>query len=188
MHVLIPGITGMGKTRLAKALIESYTRECLVLDPIGDPHWPKRARVFRDIREFSRTVRASRCCMVFIDEAPQAIRRYDDEHIWLATQARHLGHLCHFLTVRPQAMNANIRHMCSHVLAFKMSFTDAKLLSDERACRELLLASELAPLEYIYAAPNGDCTRWTIDGKEVKFAPNSSELRERSEPEGLDAE
>lgn len=178
MHVLIPGLTGSGKTRLAKALIRAYKRESLVLDPIGDPNWPSNAHVFRDVEEFSRVVIKARSCMVFVDEAPQVIRRYDDAHIWLATQARHLGHLVHFLTVRPQAMNANVRHMCSHVLAFKMSFTDAKLLSDERACRGLLQACELPigpAAEYLYAAPDGEVTRWRLkDGRAVRVRPDGS--------------
>jgi DNA helicase HerA-like ATPase len=160
VHSLVTGITGTGKTRFVRAAIPYFKRGVIVFDPFGMPkdYWGIE-HVYSDPSDFINAVKEARHCHVIVDEAPQLLQRGDPTYQWLATQGRHLGHLCHFLTQRPSMLPPTVRGQCSHVVAFRLSFTDAKLLADERACMGLLEAPELALGEYLYAAPDGTVTR-----------------------------
>lgn len=132
-HVLILGMTESGKTTLATELARAYQREgyaCLVLDAMRDDRWPQE-HLYTDRAEFLDIVKASRSCMVFIDEAGEAVGQYEREMFWLATRGRHLGHSVHFVTQRAQQLSPTVRYNTSYLGLFNCAATDAKLLADE---------------------------------------------------------
>jgi DNA helicase HerA-like ATPase len=163
VHVLIAGKTGSGKTALARALVAHFERPCLIFDPLRSPGWPTEY-VYAEESRFLAAVAQARSCNVVIDEAPELIGGVRPAHVWLATQARHLGHLVHFLAQRPALLSPTVRGSCSHVLALRMSQTDADLLAEEYVAEDLREASELPLGEYLYARPDGHVTRHRVPG------------------------
>lgn len=142
-HCLILGMTQSGKTTLAKKLAHGYRARgisVIVLDPLGDPEWPNDEEgtfQTRNRADFLRTVKASRQCAVFVDEAGESVGQYDDEMHWLATRGRHYGHQCHFLSQRGQQIAKTVRDQCSKMYLFCCSKTDGKILADEWNQEEL---------------------------------------------------
>jgi len=157
-HVLIAGTTGYGKTQWVRRAMPHFKRGVLVFDPNGEPGWPSE-HVYADPERFGQAVREARHAIIIVDEATELVKRYDETYLWLATRARHLGHLCLFLSQRPSMLSPTVRGQCIHTIAFRLSFSDAKLLADERACEGLLLACTLTRGEYVYADPDGVVTR-----------------------------
>lgn len=163
-HTLIIGTTESGKTRLAQVLEREYAQRgtaSLVLDPLRDPRWTGHR--FTDADEFNEVVRKSTRCAVFVDESGEVMGRYDDTLTWLATRARHYGHNSHFITQRPAQLNKTVRDMCSHVIMFRISRGDAKLLAEEFVNDDLLGASQLAKLHFIWVARFGATRRGRVD-------------------------
>lgn len=172
MHVLIVGTTGSGKTTLATQLVRSYAARgvhSIVLDPMMDRRWRAGTKwVTDDPATFQKWVGESRRCMVFIDESGEMVGQYRSEMFWLATRARHLGHLSHFLTQRPAQLSRTVRGQCSTLYAFAMSIPDAKSLADEwgrtpEARTALLEAGELQPGEFLKVPRFGAITRHRLD-------------------------
>lgn len=147
MHVLIAGITGSGKTTYANGLVSVYEQSgiaSLVLDPIGDERWKQHGAAFvTDDREiFIKTVHKARNCCLFIDESGEMIGHYNEEMFFLATRARHMGHISHFLVQRPAQVSPTIRDQCTTLILFSVSTKDAKVMADEfPKARELILAA-----------------------------------------------
>ena len=150
-HVLILGMTTSGKTTLAKRLAIAYKKQrinVLVLDPLNDPGW-SASYISRNKSEFLAEVKARRKCAVFVDESGLMIGRYADEMQWLATTARHWGHRCHFISQRAMQLDKTVRDQCEKVFLFRVSFNDAKLLSEEFADNDILQAAKLERFEYL---------------------------------------
>jgi len=144
-------MTESGKTTLAKTLASRYQKAgftCIVLDAIGD-NWPTEY-VYNDKDLFLDVVKRSRRCMVFIDEAGEAVGRYDSEMFWLATRGRHYGHSVHFITQRGQQLSPTVRGQAGYLALFNCSSTDARLLGDEWNREELRNAHQLARGEYFW--------------------------------------
>lgn len=160
MHVLLCGKTGTGKTTLARRLVDRYRRPSIVLDRMRD-EWAT-PYVYTDSREFVTAVAKARECMVFIDESGEEVGRYNDEMFWLATQARHLGHVSHFLTQRPAQLSPTVRTQCTSAFVFRLDPSACRVLSLELTAPEVY---ERGPSldydagEYLYVQPNGRVSR-----------------------------
>lgn len=149
-HVLILGMTESGKSTLAKQLCgEAKKRQLgtLVLDPLNDPDWQADYQT-RDPAEFLRVVKNSESCAVFVDESGQSVGRFDTEMFWLATQGRHFGHMCHFISQRGQQIAKTVRDQCGRLYLFNCSLSDAKMLADEWNKEELRQAHTLEKGEF----------------------------------------
>jgi len=144
-------MTESGKTTLATKLAQRYEAEgfgVLVLDAMRDPRWP--GQVFTDRDEFLDVVTRSRRCMVFVDEAGEAVGQYERQMFWLATRGRHAGHSCHFITQRAQQLSPTVRLQASYLGLFNCGASDARLLSDEWNRPELREANTLAKGQYFW--------------------------------------
>lgn len=124
---------------MAKQLAKEFrlnNYKVLVLDPLSDPDWEVDFKT-KDKDEFLDMVKRSKSCILFIDESGQEIGRYNDEMFFLATQARHWGHISFFISQRAQALNKTVRDQCSNLYAFRLSLSDSVILSDQFAQPEL---------------------------------------------------
>lgn len=168
-HSLIFGMTESGKTTLGKQMAHAYFREdfgVIVLDPMCDPGWKppqgneldiewkyqlkKRYYQTDDPEEFLRVFWDSRQCMVFIDEAGDAVGKYDHAMQQTATKGRHWGHCVHFLSQRGAQLSPTVRHQCSHMFLFTTAKQDAELLAREWNQPELVNASQLPQFEFYH--------------------------------------
>lgn len=139
-----------GKTTLAKKLAALYKKQGTrthVLDPLCDPTWQADFQT-EDNEAFLSEMYAWRNCALIIDESGAAIGRYAGAMAVVATQSRHLGHKAHFLSQRATQLDRTLRDQCSELYAFKLSPHDAKLLSEDFVCKELLNIADL---------PQGQC-------------------------------
>lgn len=112
--------------------------------------WEGAAYQTTDNAEFLRVVWASKNCNVYVDEAGDAIGRYDKVMEQLATRGRHWGHNCHFITQRPAQLSMTVRTQCSILFCFRIDPDDAKALSKTFVAPEINEAPTLAQGEYLY--------------------------------------
>lgn len=150
-HTLIIGITGSGKTTLAKALCQRYIRQgvkAFVLDPLLSDEW--QANFITDNPdEFLQVAFENVNCALFIDESAETIGRYAGVMQKLATSSRNLGHNAHFICQRPKQLDINMRTQCENIFVFKLSFYDTKELAKEHVADDLLYAPKLSKGEYL---------------------------------------
>lgn len=177
MHVLIAGMTSSGKTTLAKNLARSYRKRgigVIVLDPMGDK-WDADFQTDNPER-FLKTAQQSRGCKLFIDESGEMIGRYNEHYFWLATRARHSGHQSHFITQRVVQLNKTCRDQCTHLFMFRVSTLDAKSLSIDWSCDELLQTSSLAKFHFLYTSRFGRPQRFvlTLNGAAFEYPSGKS--------------
>lgn len=150
-HTLIIGITGSGKTTLAKRLAIRYANQgipVLVLDPFKSPEW--QANLITDEPdEFVDIVFENLNCAIFVDESADMIGRWAGTMQKLATQSRNLGHNVHFICQRPKQLDINMRTQCESIFVFKLSYHDAKELAIEFVANELSNSAGLLKGEFI---------------------------------------
>lgn len=191
-------MTESGKTTLAKRLAKSYYqrgRGVIVLDPMGDPEWSpidrdglpfdqiqqqmaklrNEGRFFQtaDPDEFLRVFWDSQSCMVFIDEAGDAVGRYDTAMQQTATKGRHWGHSVHYLSQRGAQLARTVRDQCSHLFLFTTAKKDALLHADEWNQPELVQASLLPQGEYFHVTRFGELQRGYLFGESKHAGSNN---------------
>lgn len=174
MHTLLVGKTGAGKTHygkhLARLALESG-RAVLLYDPLGNP-FPCTWRT-SDPDRFLDMAKASRDCLLVIDEAPTictnlgAHKKFE----WLATMSRHntavrdpkrkhmFGHRCLFMAQDVTKIGVVYRRNCTHLFLFNVMPSSARLLADEFGDDELLKAPTIPRYHFLYA------TGFTADGR-----------------------
>src|SRR6516165_7136640 len=89
-HCLIFGMTESGKTTLAKRLAQRYRYhevKVIVLDSLNDPGWSADFQT-TDPDEFLQVFWESRRCAIFIDEAGDAVGKYNTVMQRTATRGR----------------------------------------------------------------------------------------------------
>jgi len=153
MHVGICGVSGTGKTSLAKELSREYKTQgwgVLVYDPTADD-WGNVDLVTSDKKLFAEAYFSSKNCRVFIDECTELDRNKDKAFLYMATRGRHYGHLNYFIAQRWKMIPRNMRSQCSRVFTFKQSDEDAKELAQDIGNIELKNANGLGRGEYIFA-------------------------------------
>lgn len=150
-HTLILGITGTGKTTLARQLARRYRLKgipAIVLDPFLSKQW--EADFITDKPEkFIAVLKKSRSCSVFVDECGLWCETNEPEMKWLATNSRHFGHNCHFITQRAAQISPTIRTQCENIFLFRQSFQDTKNLIQEFVAEDLAAAQTLNKGEYL---------------------------------------
>lgn len=172
-HVLIVGQTGSGKSTLACQMAREYQRHgigVIILDPFTDTRWKyfdegtKPQCIVTADREYFLNILIhpyTLNCAVFVDESGEMIGQYNKEMFFLATQARHSGHNCHFITQRPQQLNPTVRTQCTYIIAFKCS--DGEFLAREFTIPELKEIGNLQKGEYIEGRTWGKSVKKTVN-------------------------
>lgn len=160
-HSLILGMTESGKTTCAKQLAGAYRAQkipVIVLDPMNDPEWQADFQTTRP-DEFLEVFWKSKKCAVFIDEAGQAVGRYDTVMQQTATKGRHWGHNVHFLSQRGAQIAVTVRDQCSHLFLFTSSKKDSVIHANEWNKDQLMEASQLPKGAYFHVTRFGTCER-----------------------------
>jgi len=160
-HSLIIGMTESGKTCLAKQMAAAYRARgvgVLVLDPLADPGW-ETDYITSDPDQFIEIFWASRSCAVFIDEAGDAVGRYDAVMAKTATRGRHWGHNCHYITQRGAQLAVTVRDQCSNLFIFCTALNDAKTHANEWNQPELVNCPTLKKGEYYHVSRFGDLSK-----------------------------
>ena len=151
-HCLIIGRTLSGKTTFAKKKAAAFKKQgvhIIVLDPLLDPQWNATFITF-DQEKFLEIVWKNRNCAVFVDEAGDAIGKYNKVMDMLATRGRQWGHKCFFITQRAKQLSTTIRTQCSELVIFKQSLADTKDLANEFVEPMINDAQSLEKGEFIY--------------------------------------
>jgi hypothetical protein len=169
-HVLVIGQTGMGKTRLLRAIGRRYRRAGIALlawTPIPHEFEGIATASYSDLDAFVARVFEHVRCAVFLDEAgealtPEQIRTTGK----LATRSRHLGHSVHFAAQRAAGLVPPlVRDQCELAYVFRIGRSDAEALGNQRGHAELANACTLAPLEY-YRVSWDRCEKRVLDAQE----------------------
>lgn len=146
MHTVIAGMTGTGKSTLAKAIArtgKSEGMEILVLDPYNDRQFHEITKhVYTDSFEFYDTVMQSQNCVVIADECGETLRKNPGFDA-LATMTRKKGHLMVFCCQRYVQMTVTLRTQCSKVYAFRQSKKDCVLLVEDFGDDKLMECTNL---------------------------------------------
>lgn len=162
-HTLILGITESGKTTLARKLAARYRLKgipVLVLDPYSSKEWGAHF-ITEEPEQFFAVVKNSRSCALFVDECGHWSEDHEPVIKWLATNSRHYGHNCHFITQRAAQISPTVRAQCSNIFLFKQSFQDSKALAQEFVADALLDAQTLSKGEYL--------SKIGVDGEVKRF-------------------
>lgn len=137
MHTLIVGITGSGKSTIAKRMAEKAKRKgkgVLVFDPYLDEY--DAHLITSDLEEFEKYVKANKNCLCIVDEAGEVLERGKRDN-WLGTQTRHNGHDLVFICQVATMLSRPVRTSCSQVYAFRQGALSARTMAEEFACPEL---------------------------------------------------
>lgn len=163
-HTAIVGMSGCGKTYLARQMAAQATatgRPVIVLDPKGT-RWDGAQLVETDPHRFLSIAKASRGCLVVIDEAGVGLDRNDRDFDWFATMSREWGHNCVFLTQRAAQVHPNIRENCYKLALFKCSAAAARTWAEEFAQEELARATSLERFVFYWADRFDGCRKVTL--------------------------
>lgn len=166
MHTLIVGESGSGKSHLAKHFAWQELkagRGVLLYDPLGNP-FPCSWRT-ADPDRFLDMVKASKDCLVVVDEAPTICTNLGAhaKYEWLATQSRHntsvtdpktkhlFGHRCIFIAQKVTRITPVYRENCSRLFCFKVKPASAAMLAEDFGDDALLKAPELLRYHFLFA-------------------------------------
>jgi hypothetical protein len=159
-------MTESGKTTLAKRLCGIYQSNDVrtgVLDSLNDPGWPCDFQT-TDPDEFLRIFWGSRRCAFFIDEAGDAVGRYNTIMQRTATRGRHWGHSVHFISQRGVQIAPTVRDQCGHLFLLTSSIQDGKVHSSEWNKPELMQCNSLAKGNYYHCTRFGVIERGSLFG------------------------
>ena len=141
---------------MAKQLSREYKSAgvgVIVLDPFHSSDWQADV-VTADSEHFLNVLWDSQSCACFIDEAADAVGRYDDAMRQTATRGRHWGHNMHYISQRGSDLNKTVRDQCDFLFMFKLSYKDRQTLAQEFDKDELL--EELDRYAYV------KCDRYNV--------------------------
>ena len=163
MHGLFLGMTESGKSSCAVELARAVKLRgycVIVLDPFLDPNWKKVSDFITDDESrFLKTVRSSRQCFVFVDEAGETCGNHTISKgmKWLATQSRHspYGHSCFFIAQRATMIDRTVRNQTRVLYLFETGPDDCRILAQEWNRQEIRDSGpDLAKGEYLYIRRN----------------------------------
>jgi hypothetical protein len=159
-------MTESGKTTLAKRLAARYKSNdvpVVVLDSLNDPEWICDFQT-TDPDEFLRVFWSSKRCVCFIDEAGDAVGRYNTVMQKTATRGRHWGHSVHYISQRGVQIAPTVRDQCGHIFLLTSSLADSKVHANEWNQPQLLKANALRKGNYFHATRFGECSMGSLFG------------------------
>lgn len=165
MHIYIIGMTESGKTTLAKSLCKDLKARGFstsVLDPLKDPSWDCDY-ITDNALEFLEHAKTERQRFLFVDEGGEAIGRYNKDMEWLATQSRHYGHSCVFISQSITQTSTIIRQQCSKVFAFACGSKQTELLAEEYRDDDLKQLGKIPQGEFFIIDRFTACVRGRVD-------------------------
>jgi len=130
----------------------------LGLDPMSDPKWSLDFKT-KKVDEFLHVFWRSKRCHCFIDEAGKSVGQFDSVMQETATEGRHWGHSCYFISQRGVQIARTVRDQCSHLFLFNTSLEDSKTHANEWNQPELKTAYTLPQGTYFYATRFGKLQR-----------------------------
>jgi len=148
-HSLILGMTGSGKSSLAKKLAISFEAKDMrvaVLDPLGYD-WPVTFHT-DDPDGYMQYVRSHTRMVLFVDESGEVLKQHDKEKQWLATQSRHFGHSVFFIGQRNIQIPRTMRDQCETFYIFTLNIKDARNLADETNKPEIVGVADLPKMTF----------------------------------------
>lgn len=161
MHTLIIGMSESGKSFLAKMISRTLKKrgcKTAVLDPLADNGWGADFQT-KDSTAFLAWAKAKENAgsFLFVDEGSESIGRYNVPMQWLATQSRHWGHSCFFITQGSTQLPPIIRGQCRDCYVFTVDEPSVKIVAIEWAEKSLKNYERLPKGHFIkisrYAAP-----------------------------------
>lgn len=160
MHSIILGITGTGKTTLAKRLSNQSQRQVVVLEPFTTGGWNSNAYFAQDADEVLAIAQSNKNLDIFIDESAETLCR-DNAFQFLATRSRQYGHRVFFIAQRASQILPVIRNNCETVYCFRQSKKDAEIIANDLADDCFLQCAKLS---------KGECiAKIGCDGKPQKY-------------------
>lgn len=163
-HSLILGMSESGKTTLARKLAAYYKSHgigVIVLDPLRDPGW-QCDFITADQDKFLDVFWNSQSCMAFLDEGAESVGRYDNAMKKTATQGRHWGHCCHFITQHGMDLSPVVRGQCRYLFLFASSRQQGEVLAKEYNQPELITCTDLKQGEYLHFSRFGVLKRCKV--------------------------
>ncbi len=167
MHNLVVGLSGAGKSRLAKSLIVPQWRKrkvpVLVCDPVMASDWGDVQLLTDDPYRLLALAQASQRCVIIVDECDEALRASSQQERdlkYLATRSRNDGHLAYFLAQRAMQVPPSYRNQCSTGYVFNQTREDAEVcysLFNSPPCRDL--APTLPLGTFLQVAPGRNAVR-----------------------------
>ncbi len=148
MHTLILGMSGTGKSALAKQLgtrLRQKGKLILAYNPTKETGYTRKDSFgciaadyeTHNAQEFEAKVREVVSSnqhpnvYLIVDEAHEFFTRADCNSEWIATRGRHYGINVIGITQRAAKINVTFRGQCSNVYIFRCNLTDTKFVLDE---------------------------------------------------------
>lgn len=170
MHNAIAGISGAGKTRLAKTKLVPYWLSrrvpVLVCDPNMASDWPPVQMLTDDPYKILRLLQCSQGCVFFMEECDETIRasaKQERELKYLATRSRNDGHLGYFSSQRLRQIPPSYRNQCSTGYIFQQTPEDAEVcysLFNQPALRDMVPTLPLGT--FLKASPGKPVERYRL--------------------------
>lgn len=126
--------------------------------------------------------------MAFIDEAGEAVGRYNDAMNKTATRGRHCGHVCHYCAQNATQIAPLVRDQCTGLFLFSSPVRSGKMLSEEWGFAELETCNLLRTGEYFHATKMGACHRRALFGGQDERSKNSGSAGDGSRDDGRGAD
>lgn len=169
MHTCIVGMTGGGKSYLAKALCRERLKRgglVFVLESVGD-EWDC-TRQYSDPMHFLAVAQANERALLVVDEADENCgRNLRDPELrakmeWLPRRSRHKGHQCLFIMQNATAVHPVFREMCTDLFLFRVAQKQADHWADQFVCDELRTAPSLEQYYFLKANIHGQCQKMKV--------------------------
>ena len=172
-HALIVGRTEFGKTRACKALASGLVKHGKVLayDVLGSK-WPDGVQVVTSRADFEWYYWSEIDWLaVFIDEAGETVRHFDEDMEKTATRGRHPGHQNFYIVQGLTLMSKQARKQCTVCYLFNCESGDADALYELYGKKH----NPNDPYRMIFDAPSfesGEFIHFTVTKPPVKYRLN----------------
>lgn len=134
--------------------LKSKGKSVAILDPLGDPEYLATFHT-KNSDEFLAWIKSNRDCFVFVDEGGIAIGRYNEPMNWIATTARHCGHLCFIIVQGVTQLSPIVRGQCDKVYLFRSAKSVGEMLAVEWNEKSLADCDKLERGEFFLASRFG---------------------------------